>query len=87
MSRECRDPIKNKVVKGSRIIMWDSKSYKSDSSTPYDSILFPATVVCRYGYRSANFGIYPDVVDVEFDHRKGVSKAHFLDKIHSVISL
>ena len=72
------------IMPGDRVMVFDSLLYVDDKTTPLSHTVRPATVVCRYGYKvfyPASMDkpwIYPDNVDVLFDHRpKSVSKRHF----------
>ncbi len=66
-----------------RVLVFDSRLYKDDVSTPLSMTMKPATIVNRYGslkkdYVSGSLGPYPDLIDVVFDHRpEEVSKGHF----------
>lgn len=72
------------IMPGDRVMVFDPRLFVDDKSTPSSMTMKPATVVCRYGYKQpavpfeegAKDWIYPDLVDVEFDHR-GLSKGHF----------
>jgi hypothetical protein len=73
----------SEIMPGDRVLVFDPRLFKDDVSTPPSMTMKPATVVCRYGYKhvAANEDesdrVYPDLVDVEFDHR-GLSKGHFI---------
>jgi hypothetical protein len=62
-------------------MVFDPLLYRDDKTTPISHTMRPATVVARYGLREYVGGclaIYPDLVDVLFDHRPGrVSGGHF----------
>lgn len=69
--------MKRILMPGDRVEVFDNTLFCDDISTPLSVTMKPATIVCRYG-RKSQFGIYPDLVDVVFDHRpERVSKAHF----------
>jgi len=74
------------IQPGSRVMVFDWTLYVNDKRTPLSVTLKPATVVCRYGYTSPlnPRWKYPDVVDVEFDHRPGISKAHFTEYVTEI---
>jgi hypothetical protein len=76
------------IMPGDRVSVFDHRLFVDDWATPLPITLRPATVVCRYGKRvfhptsMEKPWIYPDLVDVEFDHRPGVvSKGHFTDGV------
>jgi hypothetical protein len=76
------------IMPGDRVSVFDPRLFVDDKKTPLSVTMRPATVVCRYGlkvgYRASmeKPWIYPDLVDVEFDHRLGVvSKGHFTDGV------
>jgi len=60
---------------GTRVVVYDERAKQR----------CPATVVCWYGYISKymereygrNAAIYPDCIDVIFDHRPEISHGHF----------
>src|SRR5260221_7047258 len=60
---------------GDRVMVFDSRAYKDDISTPLSITMKPATIVSRYGKVKANdrlgliLGPYPDLIDVIFDCR------------------
>lgn len=77
-----------------RVLVFDHRLFIDDIKTPLSFTMRPATVTCRYGYKSIHdyseyddYGrkyesiqthIYPDLVDVVFDHRpEQISKGHF----------
>jgi|HubBroStandDraft_2_1064218.scaffolds.fasta_scaffold868868_1 hypothetical protein len=60
-----------------RVLVFDHRLFKDDVSTPISYTMKPATVVRRYGIKH-NDMIYPDLIDVVFDHRpETVSVSHF----------
>lgn len=68
-----------KYFPGTRLLVFDSSLFKDDIQTPSSITMKPATVVCWYGYKSERFGIYPNLVDVLFDHRpERISHGHFV---------
>ncbi len=69
------------LMPGDRVIVFDSSLYIDDKRTPLSVTRKPATIVRRYGRKcyypvSDVTYIYPDLIDVEFDHR-GESRGHF----------
>ena len=86
-----KDIIKNdgKDV-GARVLIFDHLLFKNDIDTPLSMTIKPATVIRRYEYTSPYFGLYPDLVDVRFDHirvphfkgeERYISKGHFTKEI------
>lgn len=71
------------ILPGARVRVFDYRLYQDDVSTPRSETMQPATVVARYGKRSQydTRWIYSDLVDVEFDHRTGISHGHFTDYV------
>jgi hypothetical protein len=76
------------IMPGSRVMVFDHRLYKDDFSTPLSETMRPATVVCRYGSKvwyprfMTKPWLYPDLVDVVFDHRPdAVSRGHFTDGV------
>lgn len=73
---------------GTRVIVFDSRLYKDDVSTPLSHTMRPATVKQWYGKRCSRPGcgtVDGNLVDVEFDHRPGeVSKGHFADRLEEL---
>jgi hypothetical protein len=67
------------IMPKDKVLAYDSLLYKNDKDTPLSITMKEATVVCRYGCRSTynKEWIYPDLVDVIFDHDKRLSKGHF----------
>lgn len=65
------------IMPGARVLVFDHLLFKDDVSTPLSFTERPATVLCRYGYRSLFGFTYPDLLDVKFDHREQVSHGHF----------
>ncbi len=68
-----------RILPNSRVLVFDSRLFKNDKDTPLSMTMKKATVLCRYGCRSTynREWIYPDLVDVIFDHDKHISKGHF----------
>ena len=75
---------------GSRVYVFDWLLFEDDEKTPLSYTFRPATVICRYGVRRSwrlskmvekddiVESIYPDQVDVIFDHRPDqISHGHF----------
>jgi len=78
----------NYILPGSRVTIFDPLLFKDDLSTPPSITIKPATVVRRYGFRSIHNPerIYPDCIDVVFDHRPGkVSHGHFVEAARRLI--
>src|ERR1700733_10434767 len=79
--QDCKEVFKE----GDRVMVFDHRLYKDDVTTPISMTVKPATVVKWYGktktvYRinDFEFGPYPSLVDVLFDHRQEeISEAHF----------
>lgn len=69
---------------GDRVLVFDHLLWIDDKKTPLSVTLKPATVLCRYGFRSEYRPewIYPDCVEVQFDHRERPSRGHFTDGVH-----
>ncbi len=64
---------------GTRLMVFDNTLFRNDIDTPLSVTMKPATVTCWYGYRDKQFGLYPNMVDVLFDHRsERVSRGHFI---------
>lgn len=61
------------MIIGDKVKVFDHLLFKDDISTPLSYTIRPATVVRVY---SSGYG--ETLVDVEFKHRSGTSKAHFL---------
>ena len=75
------------IFPGTRVKAFDTTLYKNDKLTPLSMTMKPATVVCRYGYRSYYHPewVYPDLVDVKFDHRKDyISHGHFTNSVELI---
>lgn len=72
---------------GTRVMVFDHTLFKDDVSTPLSFTVRPATVVCRYGrktkpdFMTETGWIYPDLVDVKFDHDGRISHGHFTDGV------
>lgn len=65
---------------GTRVRVFDPRLYVDDVKTPISHTMRPATVVRWYGYTSKNFGRYPELIDVRFDHRPDtISRGHFTE--------
>jgi len=67
----------NHILPGSRVVVFDPRLFKNDKVTPLSVTMQPAVAVRRYGTRSKHFGIYPDLLDVQFDHDGRISRGHF----------
>lgn len=72
------------IMPGSRVLAFDFLLYRDDVSTPLSVTMRPATVVCRYGIRSRQFGIYPDLVDLIFDHRPDEIRSNFTNGLKEI---
>lgn len=71
----------NQIMPGTRVMVFDARLFKDDVSTPLTHTMRPATVLSRYGKICSVLGYrYPDLVDVDFDHR-GRSNEHFTDMV------
>lgn len=83
---------------GDRVIVFDSTLFKNDIDTPLSYTMRPGTIVCRYGYHPywrqgfcdlrdlypGGYQVwkYPDLVDINFDHRPDkISHGHFTDGV------
>lgn len=76
------------ILPDDKVLAYDNTLYKNDKDTPLSMTMKSATVLCRYGYRSTynpNW-IYPDLVDVIFDHNKRISKGHFTTGIKDLLN-
>ncbi len=70
------------ILPGTRVRVFDYTLFKDDKSTPLSMTVKPGIVVKRYGYKNSFGWIYPDLVDIKFDHRpERISKGHFTDRI------
>lgn len=67
---------------GTRVMVFDSRLFKNDKDTPLSFTIRPGTVTKWYGYESERFGKYPSLIDVKFDHREEISRAHFANEIY-----
>ena len=68
------------IMPGVDVRVYDSALYINDILTPAHTLLKKAKVIKRYAEKVMIYGewhYYPDLVDVEFQHRPGVSRAHF----------
>lgn len=78
------DPDPRPIMPGDRVMVFDRRLFKNDRATPLSVTVKPATVVRRYGKRSPfnQEWVYPDLVDVLFDHRPGEeSCGHFTNGV------
>ena len=76
--------MKQEILPGARVRVFDPKLFIDDKSTPISFTIRKATVVCRYGKDSSDLGLgkYDDLVDVIFDHRpKEISHGHFTNAV------
>mgnify|MGYP001583865679 CR=1 FL=1 len=67
---------------GDRVLVFDHRLFKDDVSTPLSMTMQPATVLRRYGEKKPSYEglgpwLYPDLIDVVFDHDGRESHAHF----------
>lgn len=81
LCHECR-AIEKPILPGSRVRVFDYRLFKDDKSTPLSYTMREATVVARYSKKcyypvSEMTYIYPDLLDVVFDHDDCMSKGHF----------
>ncbi len=69
----------NKIMPNDKILVFDSSLFINDKDTPLSMTMKSARVICRYRNRSTynRNWIYPDLVDVIFDHDKRLSEGHF----------
>lgn len=75
----------HEIYPGTRVRVYFNRGFIDDRTTPCRMLMKPATVVQRYGRKSAYLPIsemppreYPDLVDVVFDHEPDcVSCGHF----------
>ena len=76
----------DEILPGTRVMVFDSRLFKDDKSTPLSYTIRLATVICRYGYESKfGLGKYPDLVNVIFDHKpNNISRGHFTDGIRKI---
>ncbi len=84
MPRANVDAVRN----GDRALVYDSRDFVNDRVTPCSLLMRPATVLARYGSKT-DYGsgpvLYPDLVDVIFDHRPfEVSHGHFTEWIEPI---
>jgi hypothetical protein len=77
---------------GTRVIVFDSRLYKDDVTTPSAQTRQPATVLRHYGEplqhysKDLHLGPYESLIDVQFDHDGRISKGHFtwgIELIHA----
>ena len=79
------------IMPGDKVLVWD-KHYDKDMTATvvcrYGSWTMSHINVCYddYGnrYGEPDRWLYPDLVDVEFDHRKGISHGHFTNGVSVV---
>ena len=71
------------IMPGDLVIAFDSRLFKDDVSTPLSYTKGIAKVIRRYGYRSTYNPdwIYPDLVDLLFDHNPNISHGHFTETV------
>ena len=71
---------------GTRVLVFDTRLYRDDRSTPLAQTMQPATVLKRYGYRSRHnpSWTHPDVVDVRFDRDGRESCGHFTSYVRVI---
>lgn len=62
---------------------FDFLLFKDDNRTPLSYTVRPAVVLRRYGFRSEynRAWVYPDVVDLRFDHDGRESHGHFIEGV------
>lgn len=74
------------IYPGDRVMVFDNTLFVNDVLTPLSVTMKPATVVRRYGQKvlysicEDKPWVYPDLIDVEFDHR-GFSRGHFTNRV------
>lgn len=71
---------------GDRVTVFDPTLWKNDRDTPPNKAFKLATVVCYYGFKSEQYGNYPSLIDVVFDHDGRLSKGHFTSTVKKVKS-
>jgi len=78
------------IMPGDRVKVFDYSLFEDDIKTPLAVTFKPATVVCRYGKKTDGISgngpwLYPDLVDVQFDHRpERISHGHFTNGVEVV---
>lgn len=75
------------IVPGSRVLVFDHLLFVDDKSTPISVTMKPAIVLRRYGRRchpALGNWCYPDLVDVQFDHRPNESHCHFTEGVEEI---
>jgi hypothetical protein len=71
------------LAPGDRCVVFDSRLFVDDKTTPLSVTLRPATVLRRYSAQRIDFdrggylNEWVDLVDVAFDHSSVVSRGHF----------
>lgn len=74
--------MEKEILPGTKVSAFCPFSFRIPNTSNND--FMPGTVVCRHGYRSSYNPdwIYPDVVDIRFDHIPHlVSHGHFTDGV------
>ena len=66
-----------KILPKTRVKCFDHLLFRNDKDTPLSVTVKPGIVVRRYGDIDRQHGPYPDLCDIQFDHRSNVSKGHF----------
>lgn len=70
---------------GTKVMVYDPRLYKDDVTTPISMTVKEARVIRWYGMRSEKFGLYPELIDVEFMHRPGeTSVGHFTTNVEVI---
>jgi hypothetical protein len=77
---------------GTRVMAFDSLLFKDDISTPLKYTTRAGIVVKWYGEVSEwmerecgrENALYPDLVDIKFDHREQISHGHFSDGVEII---
>lgn len=78
------------IMPGDRVKVFDGALFEDDITTPLAITFLPGTVVCRYGKKDRaidqeGYWLYPDLVDILFDHRpKHISHGHFTNGVEVI---
>ena len=80
----------DRIIPGCRVLAYKHWLFKNDKDTPSRTLMFPATVICRYGKLAKTYplsettlGPYSDLTDVQFDDGR-ISKGHFTSGIEVI---
>ena len=69
---------------GTRVIVFDSRLFKDDLSTPISRTMQPATVIRWYGVRSSFGWADGNLIDIVFDRDGHESHGHFANHIEVI---